>query len=232
MICKIKKLWKLFVLSPRGKYLVFSFFFFLVFGFVVEIINDFVLSEECMEIGLSIPLGAAFMIVSPSMFMQAMNGYGIYSFCTSSSKRRKMLLDYPVWISGIFMIIIYTIVVVLRFVAISLQPEYEMIAILQLLFVDCIIVIVGAYSGMAYKYFWITYVVFIVAYTGILIVMINADTLLSHGFLAKAVAVSFPVIVVIGYVAIAVSIFLNYIFARFLYRKPTSKWSVYGVRKR
>jgi hypothetical protein len=230
MMNDMKKVWRLMMLGYRGKRGLILFAIFAVVGLVLDILQCFIFPEDMLSGGMFAP-GALFMVISPMMLVQVFNGYGIFSYSASSSKRRKLMLTYPVLYSGIITFLIYTVVVIGRTMAIRLYPEYAVDINHQLMMVSIMILLVATFCGVGYKLFWVSYIVFMLCYIQILMRVLNGMSFLTGDISSRIADVSFPTVVFIGYGSVFFGTFLNYLLTKMLYRLPVSKWAICGLRK-
>lgn len=140
-----------------------------------------------------------------------------------TSKMKKALqTTVPTATSTLLYLVIFTCVVIEKAILIHNYPENTQIYLETLLIIVAYQVTAMLYIGLCYKYFVAATICFFAVIMGL---TAGAHILSRNNHLS----LSFPVEVIIGYIAIIVAAVLEYLISMLIYKKELSKFAFKGV---
>lgn len=182
---------------------------FMVLGIVMQI---------NMINGMSF-LGSMYIVLSAVFMYQLICSVTISTMIQTSGYKKQLQTLIPTITSVPFMMLMYTVCVIMYYFMKSGSEEY---AIKNLLLTAIFVFFMEIYTGTAYKYFVVSLGVMLVS---IYAFMFNSDRIMEMlmTVLSSLSLNSFGAVIVIGYVAIIVGGVLEYLLSCLFYKKPLSK---------
>lgn len=191
---------------------------FMVLGIVMQI---------NMINGMSF-LGSMYIVLSAVFMYQLICSVTISTMIQTSGYKKQLQTLIPTITSVPFMMLMYTVCVIMYYFMKSGSEEY---AIRNLLLTAIFVFFMEIYTGTAYKYFVVSMGVMLVS---IYAFMFNSDRIMEKlmTVLSSLSLNSFGAVIVIGYVAIIVGGVLEYLLSCLFYKKPLSKMAFGAALKR
>ena len=191
---------------------------FMVLGIVMQI---------NMINGMSF-LGSMYIVLSAVFMYQLICSVTISTMIQTSGYKKQLQTLIPTITSVPFMMLMYTVCVIMYYFMKSGSEEY---AIKNLLLTAIFVFFMEIYTGTAYKYFVVSLGVMLVS---IYAFMFNSDRIMEMlmTVLSSLSLNSFGAVIVIGYVAIIVGGVLEYLLSCLFYKKPLSKMAFGAALKR
>lgn len=173
---------------------------------------------------LSFPLGALFILLLPMYFVQMQYGLGLFGYVRSSGFSKKMFWDANNIVYSVCSFIVFSIVVLNRYILVQNHPEYmsaAKVAIMEAAFMSLIFTV---YSGVVYKYYVVSVILFFLIYFPVYFSLVDIGIGFNlNSLLEKIRALSFGEAALYGYLMVAGSLILYMILARVFYRAPISR---------
>ena len=165
----------------------------------------------------------AFYFLLTGVYIYHMIEYMSISKMVQTSKMKKALqTTVPTATSTLLYLVIFTCVVIEKAILIHNYPENTQIYLETLLIIVAYQVTAMLYIGLCYKYFVAATICFFAVIMGL---TAGAHILSRNNHLS----LSFPVEVIIGYIAIIVAAVLEYLISTLIYKKELSKFAFKGV---
>lgn len=184
---------------------------FTAIGFVIELSSH----------GTNILGGFYFMLTG--MFAYQMIIYmNASDYVQSSVMKRKLEVGMPVIVSTVVYLVLFTILVVEKYILIRMYPENTE-NYLDTLFM-IIFILFGAmiFCGVCYKYFVASFIVF-------MLVIMTCMSTISH--ISDVISLGLVKFAVLGYAAILLGGVIEYLISSLLYRKQLSEIAMSGLSK-
>ena len=164
-------------------------------------------------------LGSMYIVLSAIFMYQLICSVTISTMIQTSGYKKQLQTLIPTITSVPFMMLMYTVCVIMYYFMKSGSEEY---AIKNLLLTAIFVFFMEIYTGTAYKYFVVSMGVMLVS---IYAFMFNSDRIMEMlmTVLSSLSLNSFGAVIVIGYVAIIVGGVLEYLLSCLFYKKPLSK---------
>lgn len=164
-------------------------------------------------------LGSMYIVLSAVFMYQLICSVTISTMIQTSGYKKQLQTLIPTITSVTFMMLMYTVCVIMYYFMKSGSEEY---AIKNLLLTAIFVFFMEIYTGTAYKYFVVSLGVMLVS---IYAFMFNSDRIMEKlmTVLSSLSLNSFGAVIVIGYVAIIVGGVLEYLLSCLFYKKPLSK---------
>mgnify|MGYP000891085069 CR=1 FL=1 len=143
-------------------------------------------------------------------------------YVQSSVMKRKLEVGMPVIVSTVVYLVLFTILVVEKYILIRMYPEntenYQ-----DTLFM-IIFILFGAmiFCGVCYKYFVASFIVF-------MLVIMTCMSTISH--ISDVISLGLVKLAVLGYAAILLGGVIEYLISSLLYRKQLSEYAMSGLSK-
>ncbi|MCR4781314.1 MAG: hypothetical protein K5851_01000 [Lachnospiraceae bacterium] len=224
-----KRIVSLLKFSQRFKMMIITAGLFTLFGFGFEIFQNIIApqafyGDSIMTSNMSFPLGGLFIAIMPMYFAQMYLGLSLSGMVSSSGMAKKLFYDVPVALYTCFMMVSYTVVVLLRVWMIHVNPEYTSIAKLGVVELGIICIILNLYTALVFKYYIISVILFIAGYLFFYFAMIGLYKIqFLTDIMIKVGDMSFLQAVGVGYLLVVVSLVVYIIVTRLIYNKPVSK---------
>lgn len=137
----------------------------------------------------------------------------------SSSSKKKLQTSVPALMYTGCELILYTLYIILELIVVHLHPEYTEMLILNILFSGISALFLAIYTGTAYKYFFLSIILFFVTYLAI-----NMFT----GYMRYntiQLPFSLPLAIILGYVLVLVGGISQYLLYLLFYKRNLSKYA-------
>lgn len=172
--------------------------------------------------------GSVYIVLSAVFMYQLICSVTISTMIQTSGYKKPLQTLIPTITSVPFMMLMYTVCVIMYFFMKSGNGEF---AIKNLLLTAIFVFFMEVYTGTAYKYFVVSMCVMMVT---IYAFMFNSDRIMEKlmSILSSLSLNSFGAVIVIGYVAIVVGGVLEYLLSCLFYKKPLSKMAFGAALKR
>lgn len=143
-------------------------------------------------------------------------------YVQSSVMKRKLEVGMPVIVSTVVYLVLFTILVVEKYILIRMYPENTE-NYLDTLFM-IIFILFGAmiFCGVCYKYFVASFIVF-------MLVIMTCMSTISH--ISDVISLGLVKLAVLGYAAILLGGVIEYLISSLLYRKQLSEIAMSGLSK-
>lgn len=143
-------------------------------------------------------------------------------YVQSSVMKRKLEVGMPVIVSTVVYLVLFTILVVEKYILIRMYPENTE-NYLDTLFM-IIFILFGAmiFCGVCYKYFVASFIVF-------MLVIMTCMSTISH--ISDVISLGLVKFAVLGYAAILLGGVIEYLISSLLYRKQLSEIAMSGLSK-
>lgn len=184
---------------------------FLAIGVVLEISSK----------GTNI-IGAFYFLLTGVYIYHMIESMSISKMVQTSKMKKALQTIVPTATSTLLYLVIFTCVVIEKAILIHNYPENTQIYLETLLIIVAYQVTAMLYIGLCYKYFVAATICFFAVIMGL---TAGAHILSRNNHLS----LSFPVEVIIGYIAIIVAAVLEYLISTLIYKKELSKFAFKGV---
>lgn len=184
---------------------------FLAIGVVLEISSK----------GTNI-IGAFYFLLTGVYIYHMIESMSISKMVQTSKMKKALQTTVPTATSTLLYLVIFTCVVIEKAILIHNYPENTQIYLETLLIIVAYQVTAMLYIGLCYKYFVAATICFFAVIMGL---TAGAHILSRNNHLS----LSFPVEVIIGYIAIIVAAVLEYLISTLIYKKELSKFVFKGV---
>ena len=177
---------------------------FLAIGVVLEISSK----------GTNI-IGAFYFLLTGVYIYHMIESMSISKMVQTSKMKKALQTTVPTATSTLLYLVIFTCVVIEKAILIHNYPENTQIYLETLLIIVAYQVTAMLYIGLCYKYFF-----------AVIMGLTAGAHILSRN---NHLSLSFPVEVIIGYIAIIVAAVLEYLISTLIYKKELSKFAFKGV---
>ncbi|MBE5962095.1 MAG: hypothetical protein E7256_12080 [Lachnospiraceae bacterium] len=137
----------------------------------------------------------------------------------SSSSKKKLQTTVPAIMYTGCELILYTFYIILQLVVVHLHPEYREMLTLNILFTGISVFFLAIYTGTAYKYFFVSFVLFLTTY---LAFSMFGNYMRFH---TVTLPLSLPVTIILGYVLVIAGGALQYMLYVLFYKRDLSKYA-------
>lgn len=216
MIGDFKKSVQLMRYGFQAKLQVVSMVAFLVVGIVMELVTKG-----------TYWLGAYFIIIAPIYFSQLLYGLGMSGIVASSPYKKRLQTSLPAIGNGILGILTLTVLVVLKYFEIQLNPQNTKENIIVLLMVGFMCFILNVYSATVYKYYALS-IVFLMAPIMIFSYTFTTSSFdhFEHSFWGTLAGhLNMGSAALVCYLCVVAGALLQYAISCALYKKPLSEYA-------
>lgn len=169
--------------------------------------------------------GGFFLILTSMWVVQMLYSLSVSNMVLASPLRKKMQVSVPAILNCAGMAVTYTVLLLIEAVRVILHPERIAVICNGLVSLVLVMIVLMVYMAFVYKYFVVSTLIFYVAYFSCYIGRGWISTLNLWNFDHGNGIGNFVIAVLIGYAAIAVGGYLQYIASLLICRKPMSKIS-------
>jgi hypothetical protein len=190
---------------------------FLILFLAIGVINELVTSGTEY-------LGGFYIVLTSVYMFQFIMSLSMSDMIQASGIGRRIHLDVPVMLNVLLSTVLYTLLVIYRFIMAYLHPEKATQIATSLLMIDIMFFVLFIYTGFVYKYFLASLLVF--AFTFVFVVG-GSNFLIG----LPGLVITMPMAAIIGYVAILAGAILQYLICKALVNKPISQRAFRGIFK-
>ena len=168
-------------------------------------------------------MGSFFIMIAGMMPVQMIYSLNITGLVLSSPVRKRMQTRIPTVCSLVSILGIYLFLAVMKVLCAWVNPEMQSYYCKDLVAAAVFGAAMMLYMGIAFKYFWISTILFFTGF--ILISDVIERVLYSNGGIWSQGVVSFAIAILLGIAILAAAAFLSYLLSLALYKKTVSKRS-------
>lgn len=171
-------------------------------------------------------LGSFFIALAPMFLTQIIYSFGMSNLVATSPYKKRLQTTVPAVSECIISLISMTVIVGFKIVEIHRAPEHTK-GLLSTLMVLCVLMaLLHLYTAVVFKYYALSVVLLLVIVWPMCFVM-GFSTGMSDSMMFEIpfLNISLTTAVIISYLTVFVSVFLQYLLSCALYRKPMSKYA-------